>query len=209
MHTFPVAILTELTTVKCPGQSFQPSHQTRMADDCSSGASEHVNMLGKSLFCITECSTASLKASRQIHAVSPVSSALGDVDQLLDATCVGQGLGVLHVFAGDLVQGATDGRHGLVRQQGGVPPREAIDQVPHCILPWEGRGKVRHAANKLRHTVQRVSEQKPMNRERAWGSCLTYRHLLHFFFYMLHNASVDVRHSDRNYILFFLYHELY
>lgn len=45
---------------------------------------------------------------------TPVSSALGDVDQLLDAARVGQGLGVLHVFAGDLVQGATDGCHSLI-----------------------------------------------------------------------------------------------
>lgn len=66
---------------------------------------------------------------------APVSSALGDVDQLLDAARVGQGLGVLHVFARDLVQGATDGRHGLVRQQGGVSSRETVDQVPHGVLP--------------------------------------------------------------------------
>lgn len=45
---------------------------------------------------------------------TPVSSALGDVDQFLDAPCVSQGLGVLHVFAGDLVQSATDGCHSLI-----------------------------------------------------------------------------------------------
>lgn len=67
--------------------------------------------------------------------ITPVSSALGDVDQLLDAARVGQGLGILHVFAGHLVQGATDGCHGLIGQQGGVPPGETVDQVPHRILP--------------------------------------------------------------------------
>lgn len=66
---------------------------------------------------------------------SPVSSALGDVDQLLDAARVGQGLGVLHVLAGDLVQGAADGRHRLVRQQGGVAAGEPVHQVPHGVFP--------------------------------------------------------------------------
>lgn len=66
---------------------------------------------------------------------APVSSALGYVDQLLDAARVSESLCILHVFAGDLVQGATDGCHGLVRQQGGVPPRETVDQVPHRVLP--------------------------------------------------------------------------
>lgn len=70
-----------------------------------------------------------------MHPVSPVPPALGDVDQLLDAPCVSQGLGVLHILTGDLVQGAADGRHGLVRQQGGVSPRETVHQVPHCVLP--------------------------------------------------------------------------
>lgn len=65
----------------------------------------------------------------------PVPSAFGDVDQLLDAARVRQGLGVLHVPAGDLVQGATDGRHRLVRQQGGVSSGEAVDQVPHGVFP--------------------------------------------------------------------------
>lgn len=80
---------------------------------------------------------------RQNHAAAaPVSSALCDVDQLLDAARVGQGLGVLHVLAGDLVQGATDGCHSLVRQQGGVSSGEAVYQVPHCVLPWgEGGGQ--------------------------------------------------------------------
>lgn len=66
---------------------------------------------------------------------TPVSSVLGDVDQLLDAPRVGQGFGVLHVFAGDLVQRAADGCHGFIGQHGGVSPREAVDQVPHGILP--------------------------------------------------------------------------
>lgn len=70
--------------------------------------------------------------------LSPLSPALGDVDQLLDAARVGQCLGVLHVLAGDLVQGAADGRHRLVREQGGVAPRETVHQVPHRVLPWEG-----------------------------------------------------------------------
>lgn len=65
----------------------------------------------------------------------PVSSAFGDVDQLLDPPGVSQGFGVLHVLAGDLVQRAADGGHRFVGQHGGVPPREAIDQVPHRVLP--------------------------------------------------------------------------
>ena len=90
--------------------------------------------------CMGVYSTVSLKGTNTRCCSTPVSSALGDVDQLLDAARVGQGLGVLHVFAGDLVQGATDGSHGLVRQQGGVPPGETVDQVPHRILPWERGG---------------------------------------------------------------------
>ena len=39
----------------------------------------------------------------------PVSSALGDVHQLLYASRISQSLGVLHILAGDLVQGAADG----------------------------------------------------------------------------------------------------
>lgn len=115
--TFPVALSTQPTSGKCTGQSVQPRHQTHThthtADDSLHSSSEHADVFGL-LFCVARCSTASLKASRQIHAVSPVSSALGDVDQLLDAARVSQGLGVLHVFAGDLVQGATYGRHGLI-----------------------------------------------------------------------------------------------
>ena len=64
--------------------------------------------------------------------------ALADVDQLLDAPRVSQGLGVLHVPAGHLVQRAADGCHRLVRQQGGVPPGQSVHQVSHCILPWGG-----------------------------------------------------------------------
>lgn len=66
---------------------------------------------------------------------SPVSPALGDVDQLLDAARVGQGLGVLHVLAGDLVQSAADGCDRLVRQQCGVAAGEPVHQVPHGVLP--------------------------------------------------------------------------
>lgn len=90
--------------------------------------------------CMGVNSTASLKVTNTRCCSTPVSSALGDVDQFLNAARVGQGLGVLHVFAGDLVQGATDGSHGLVRQQGGVPPGETVDQVPHRILTWERGG---------------------------------------------------------------------
>lgn len=152
--TFPLAILNAyvfacvcvcltvfVENFYCKMSRTMPSHQSHMADDCLSSTFEHVNMLSKSLFCICALHgfTKSVDTNTCCHS-TPVSSALGDVDQLLDATCVGQGLGVLHVFARDLVQGATDGRHSLIRQQGGVPPRETIDQVPHRILPWEGEG---------------------------------------------------------------------
>lgn len=78
----------------------------------------------------------------------PVSSALGDVDQLLDAARVGQGLGVLHVLAGDLVQSAADGGHRLVRQQGGVAAGEPVHQVPHGVFPWGGEGTRRGTASR-------------------------------------------------------------
>lgn len=94
----------------------------------------------------------------------PVSSALGDVDQLLDAPRVGQGLGVLHVLAGDLVQGATDGRHRLVGQQRGAAPRETIDQVPHRILSCEGEEEVRHAASSLRRMQKLIRGEKRTHR---------------------------------------------
>lgn len=64
----------------------------------------------------------------------PLSPAFGDVDQLLDAPGVGQRLGVLHVLAGDLVEGAADGRHRLVGEQGGVSAGQSVHQVPHGVL---------------------------------------------------------------------------
>lgn len=97
----------------------------------SSSAFERVHMVASPVD-ISVCSTP--VGTNACCWSPPVSSALGDVDQLLDAPRVGQSLGVLHVFAGDLVQGATDGRHRLVRQQGGVSPGEPVDQVPHRIL---------------------------------------------------------------------------
>lgn len=70
----------------------------------------------------------------------PVSSALGDVHQLLYASRVSQGLGVLHVLAGDLVQGAADGRHGLIRQHAGAGATwEPVDQVSHGVFPCPGQ----------------------------------------------------------------------
>ena len=67
----------------------------------------------------------------------PVSSALGDVHQLLYASRISQGLGVLHVLAGDLVQGAADGRHGLIREHAGAGATwEPVDQVSHGVFAF-------------------------------------------------------------------------
>lgn len=53
-------------------------------------------------------------AQVRFAAYSPVTSSLCYVDQLLYAASVSEGLGILHVLAGDLVQGAADGSHRLV-----------------------------------------------------------------------------------------------
>lgn len=52
-----------------------------------------------------------------------VSFAAGDADELLDATGVPQGLGVLHVLGDDFVQCAADSRDGVVRH--GLPRQDA------------------------------------------------------------------------------------
>lgn len=82
---------------------------------------------------------------------SLVSFAPGDADELLDAACVSQCLGVLHVLGDDLVQGAADRRHRVVRHgfagcavvgataAGVTAPRKTVDQIPHRILPYEVR----------------------------------------------------------------------
>jgi hypothetical protein len=65
----------------------------------------------------------------------PVSPAFGYVHQLLYASRVSQGFGILHVFAGDLMQRAADGRHGLVRQYAGaIATRKPVDQVSHGVF---------------------------------------------------------------------------
>lgn len=68
----------------------------------------------------------------------PVASSLCYVDQLLYPTGVGEGLGILHVLAGDLVQGAADRGHRLVRQDAwAVASWEPIDQVSHRVFTWK------------------------------------------------------------------------
>lgn len=65
----------------------------------------------------------------------PVSPALGYVHQLFDPPRVGQGFGILHVFAGDLVQSTADGCHGLIRQHAGAAAaRKPVDQVSHGVF---------------------------------------------------------------------------
>lgn len=71
----------------------------------------------------------------------PVPAPLGDVDQFLDASRIRQGFGVLHVFAGDLVQSAADGGDRFIWEQCGVPPRQAVHQVPHGVFPWQAEGE--------------------------------------------------------------------
>lgn len=86
-----------------------------------------------------------------------VSLAAGDADELLDATGVPQGLGVLHVLGDDLVQCAADCcdgvvRHGLPHQAAGVActssrsaavvvvaaSGQTVHQVPHGIFTCHG-----------------------------------------------------------------------
>lgn len=86
-----------------------------------------------------------------------VSLAAGDADELLDATGVPQGLGVLHVLGDDLVQRAADCcdgvvRHGLPHQAAGVASAssrsaavvvvaasgQTVHQVPHGIFTCHG-----------------------------------------------------------------------
>lgn len=90
-----------------------------------------------------------------------VSFAARDADELLDASGVPQGLGVLHVLGDDLVQRAADSRDGVVRH--GLPHQAAgvgaasscpaavvvvaatgqtVHQVPHGVFTCQG-GKER------------------------------------------------------------------
>lgn len=65
----------------------------------------------------------------------PVTSSLCYVDQFLYPPGVGEGLGILHVLAGDLVQGAADRGHRLVRQDAGpISSGQPIDQVSHGVF---------------------------------------------------------------------------
>lgn len=89
-----------------------------------------------------------------------VSFAAGNTDELLDATGVSQGLGVLHVLGDDLVQRTTDScdgviRHGLPYQAAGVATssstatavvvvaasRQTVYQVPHGIFTCGHEGE--------------------------------------------------------------------
>lgn len=111
---------------QCPKQPFIPIH-------CSGGVFSPCAQV--TVGCVSLRKKTTNSQTNTSFCSAPVSSALGYVDQLLDAARVSESLCILHVFAGDLVQGATDGCHGLVWQQGGVPPRETVDQVPHRVLP--------------------------------------------------------------------------
>lgn len=74
-------------------------------------------------------------SSRLLASDLPVSSALSYVHQLFYPPRVSQGFGVLHVFAGDLVQGTADGCHGLIRQHAGASAsRKPVDQVSHGVF---------------------------------------------------------------------------
>lgn len=65
----------------------------------------------------------------------PVSSAFGYVHQLLYTSRVSQSFGVLHVFAGDLMQSTADGCHSLIGQDAGaVATGKPVDQVSHGVF---------------------------------------------------------------------------
>lgn len=65
----------------------------------------------------------------------PVSSAFGYVHQLLYTSRVGQSFGILHVFAGDLVQSTADGCHGFIGQDAGaVATWKPVHQVSHGVF---------------------------------------------------------------------------
>lgn len=72
---------------------------------------------------------------RLLAADLPVSSALGYVHQLFYAPRVSQGLGILHVLAGDLVQGAADGCHGLIRQHAGAGIQHSNELQNSILTP--------------------------------------------------------------------------
>lgn len=105
-----------------------------------------------------DCATWNLRNLGDAHHLdqrnSLVSFAPGDADELLDATGVSQGFGVLHVLGDDLMQGAADCRHRVVRHgfaccavvgaagaaaAGVTAPRKAVHQIPHRVLPYEVR----------------------------------------------------------------------
>lgn len=65
----------------------------------------------------------------------PLSTSLGDVDEFLDASRVGESFGVLHVFAGDLVERTANGRDRLIGQLSGATSGQPVHQVTHRVLP--------------------------------------------------------------------------
>lgn len=71
-----------------------------------------------------------------------ISFAFRDADQLLDAACIPQGLGVLHVLGDHFVQGTADSgdriiRHGLAcRIVAVVSSWKPVDQISHGVLAF-------------------------------------------------------------------------